>query len=210
MNERCLGRELCVYVNERGGVAKMLVFITTSATYQHAAVVISRPGWPSSARSLIVAAAPPGPPTANSDELFAGMKSPVPLESPEGQAALARLQSEGAAPPGPPTANADDVFAGMKSPIPLDSPEGQEALARMGVDAASVPPASAPASPGPPPPAALIPDEKLYPMPVVPGETSQIFLPFLPFGIARSAFAISAGATAVILGLLLYLLSLTS
>lgn len=92
---------------------------------------------------------PPPPPneprqTANAEDVFAGMKSPIPLDSPEGQQAMARMEQplpeevESAgmgAPSGPSTALAADVFgSNMKTPIPVDSSEGQEALARMSQD----------------------------------------------------------------------------
>ena len=112
------------------------------------------------------AGAPPGPPTAMAADIFAGMSSPIPLDSPEGAEALARLQqAEQAgeappgpapvgAPPGPPTAMAADLFAGMSSPIPLDSPEGAAALERLkqeeGLGGAE--PAAPPPNPPPPPP----------------------------------------------------------
>lgn len=230
-------------------------------------------------------------PTANADDLFAGMQSPIPLDSPEGREALARMKMD-AAPSEDvaddiPTANAADLFAGMETPIPLDSPEGQAMLSRMDADksadaaeaaepepsgltgakvrelldaglgdeqvkqllaaegvapalidslfeeavavaaSAPAPPVAAPVPPvvKSPPPAApvasskptvatvpiatAIKSEKLYPMPEVSAEQSQVQLPFLPFGIARGAFVISSVASIAILGLLLYLLSLT-
>jgi len=237
---------------------------------------------------------PPPPPdepcrTANAADVFSGMKSPIPLDSPEGQQVMARIEQsvsgsvESAAmgaPSASPTALAADVFgSNMKTPIPVDSPEGQEALERMsqvapsangdrdgqdevapiappqagltgakvrelldaglgeeqvsqllaaegvspelidGVlqEARSLPVARAPSpplpapSPAPPPPATVIKaDEKLYPMPDVASQKNQIFLPMVPFGIARGAFVISSAVTVLICALLAYLLALTS
>ena len=231
--------------------------------------------------------APPGPPTALAADIFAGMKAPISVDTPEGQEALARLQETageggGGAPPGPPTALAADVFAGMKAPISVDTPEGQEALARLqgeepaggssdeqtpssgltgekvrelldgglgeaqvrailaaegvspeeietvfkaalALPAAAPPPAPPPPPPPPPPPVPPPPapvaspaasiidaDEKLYPMPEVPKGDKQIFLPFVPFGVAPLALGLTSVAVAFVLGLLIYLLSLTS
>ena len=113
------------------------------------------------ARSRLPRAQEEGKPTAQAADLFAGMKQPVSLDSPEGAEALARMQNDAAedggaeqkqkkkkgffglggggggaeesagAPPGPPTALAADVFAGMSTPVSLDSPEGAAALQRM-------------------------------------------------------------------------------
>ena len=93
---------------------------------------------PAVARTRALAAADDAPPpTAPAADVFAGMKEPIPVDSPEGAEALRRMnegltQSEAdGAPASPPTAPAADVFAGMVSPIPVDSPEGAEALARL-------------------------------------------------------------------------------
>jgi hypothetical protein len=228
-----------------------------------------------------------------SAEVFAGMKSPVLLDTPEGQEMLARLQRDDkTTPPGPPTALASEVFAGMQMPILLESPEGKAALARMEREsdddteesaeskeppeespsrekvrqlldslgeeqvrailasegmpldmiesvvkgAQGLPPAGTPSPPksstlapssspmrapkqvdfrAPPPPTSatkvIRADEKLYPMPEgVAPEAKQIFLPFVPFGIAPGALAISSLLTVLVLGVFGYLLSLTS
>ena len=105
-------------------------------------------------------AAPPGPPTAPAADIFAGMRSPIPVDSPEGRDALARLGQEGTPPAGPPTALAADVFAGMQSPISVDSPEGQERLARLQAEAQDGPQTSSPPS-DPPPEATGLTAEKV-------------------------------------------------
>lgn len=79
--------------------------------------------------------------------------------------------------------------------------------------AKATPPAAPPpvvASSPPPPTAVIQADEKLYPMPEVEATTNQIFLPFVPFGIARGAFLISSVVASAIVILLVYLLILTS
>ena len=79
--------------------------------------------------------------------------------------------------------------------------------------AKATPPAAPPpvvASSPPPPTAVIQADEKLYPMPGVEATTNQIFLPFVPFGIARGAFLISSVVASAIVILLVYLLILTS
>jgi len=93
---------------------------------------------PTVARTRALAAADDAPPpTAPAADVFAGMKEPIPVDSPEGAEALRRMNEEltqaeaDGAPASPPTAPAADVFAGMVSPIPVDSPEGAEALARL-------------------------------------------------------------------------------
>ena len=117
------------------------------------------------ARSRVPLAQEEGKPTAQAAELFAGMKQPAPLDSPEGAEALARMQKgtgedgnadqkqtkkkgffgfggggdekSAGAPPGPPTALAADVFAELQTPVSLDSPEGAAALKRMKEGAAT-------------------------------------------------------------------------
>ena len=90
-------------------------------------------------------APPAGPPTAPAADVFAGMQTPIALDSAEAEAAMARIKAAeaaeaaeatavdppAAAPAGPPTAPAADVFAGMQTPIPLDSAEAEAAMARI-------------------------------------------------------------------------------
>jgi len=168
-----------------------------------------------------IGAAPPGPPTALAADVFANMQTPIPLDSPEGQAALVRMkqaeQEDAAAaplagaPPGPPTVLAADVFANMQTPIPLDSPEGQAVLARIkeaGQEA-----------PAPDSVASLVdqarPGEEAAsrmssPAPSTPAEPKPLVLP-LGIEVSPVAFAISAGAITAVSALFIYLLtSMTS
>ena len=193
---------------------------------------------PTVARTRALAAADDAPPpTAPVAEVFAGMKEPIPVDSPEGAEALRRMNEEltqaeaDGAPASPPTAPAADVFAGMVSPIPVDSPEGAEALARLkreqneegptrGADtsddffelASPTPPVAAVAPPpaaAPPPPVLEIQEAGLYPVPEL-GAPATLFGRELPFGIQPMAFLITS-AVAVFLTLLIgYLFFLTA
>jgi len=170
--------------------------------------------------------------------VFGGMQSPIALDSPEGQEALARMQQAELVDDEPATGDASDAspsaengLTGAKVRELLDAGLGEEQiqqlLAAEGVtpdmivalfeeaerlSPASPPPPLQPAPPpvSPPPVAVIDPRDELYPMPAPVSAGKQIFLPFLPFGIAPGAFLISSAVVVAILGLLAYLLALTS
>ena len=136
------------------------------------------------------AGAPPGPPTALAADVFAGMSTPVSLDSPEGAAALQRMK-EGAPATADGAPSLDLAVPGPAAPPP------------------AAPPPATLGSTQYPQNANVIDDDaktlsQLYPMPDLQSESS------LPFGIQPIAFAISSAVVVAVLVLLGYLAFLLS